>query len=65
MEKETKITTLKNMRVEREKLRKQWSILTDAQRQVDFDLAIDLRKQQKESFKKWAFYDGIIKALDK
>lgn len=56
---------LKDIREKREELRQQWSLLNDVQRKIDFEKAVDIRKEERETFKKWSFYDGIIKALDK
>lgn len=62
---ENKKYGLKNIREKREELRNHWSLLNDVQRKVDFEKAVDIRKEERETFKKWSFYDGIIKALDK
>ena len=56
---------LKSIREKREKLRDHWSTLLNMDDKVDFETSIELRKEEKQVFKKWAFYDGLIKAIDK
>lgn len=54
----------REVRDKRHKLQNQWGLLRGLALDSDKNDGAKLRKEEDKVYKKWQFYDGIIKAME-
>lgn len=55
------MTIKKEVRLEREKLKKQSINLRKLAKDVEYEKSLKLREEQNKTYQKWKFYDFILK----
>lgn len=55
------MTIKKEVRLEREKLKKQSINLRELAKDVEYEKSLKLREEQNKIYQKWKFYDFILK----
>ena len=55
----------KEIREKRESLRKYFTSLNELAHRVEFEKVQELKNEERKIYKKWSFYDGILKAIQK
>lgn len=55
----------KSVRTKKEELRKKWGALREIALDEKFDNSMEIRCRQEEVFKKWEFYNNLIKSIER
>ena len=55
----------REIRDKREALRKYFTSLNELAHKVEFEKIQELKKEERRIYKKWSFYDGVLKAIQK